>query len=192
MQNEIHDQLSNEYFDWMYQLVCGDKHYNKVSYKKLLMFLHTVSFIVVDPMDDNRRIDGIDFRYRFGNDNGYSREYIERYLDTRDCSVLEMMMALSFRGEEQIMDDFDYGNRTGQWFWSMINSLGLGHMDDYNFDRDYCECIINNFLHRNYMPNGKGGLFTIERPADDLRNVQIWYQFMWYLNEIIDDQGGNA
>lgn len=39
---------------------------------------------------------------------------------------LEMIIALAIRLEEHIMDDPDIGNRTGQWFWDMIVSLGLG------------------------------------------------------------------
>ena len=190
MQNDEYGRLSNEYFDWMYHLVCDDKHYNKVSYRKLLMLLNNIDFVAKVPMDDNRRIDGIDFRYRFGNENGYSEEHIKRYLDTKECSVLEMMISLAYRGEEQIMDDYDYGNRTGQWFWSMIVNLGLGHMNDKDFDEDYCLYVIFNFLDRNYEPNGRGGLFSIDT-SEDLRNVQIWYQFMWYLDEVIDNQGGN-
>lgn len=51
---------------------------------------------------------------------------IASYLDNRPCSVLEMIIALAIRLEEHIMDDPDIGNRTGQWFWDMIVSLGLG------------------------------------------------------------------
>ena len=41
-----------------------------------------------------------------------------------------MMIALAIRCEEHIMDDPDAGDRTGQWFWSMLVSLGLGSMDE--------------------------------------------------------------
>ena len=180
------DRISNEYFEWMYHLVCNNQ-YNKVSYRKLLSYLHTVKFYAIIPMDDNRRKDGISFRYRFGTENGYSNDYIKEYLDIRDCSVLEMIIALSFRVEEQLASDFNYGNRTGQWFWNMIVNLDLGCMNDKNFDISYCEYVVNNFLERKYARNGKGGLFTIENPPEDVRNVEIWCQFMWYLNEIIDE-----
>ena len=181
--NSIHNDIVNEYFEWMYHLVCNDIKYNKLSYRKLLYFLHSVTFVPKLEMDDNRRMDGIDFRYRFGYENGYSDEYIKRYLDTRECSVLEMMIALAFRVEEQIMDNTLYGNRTGQWFWVMIVNLGLGSMDDLNFDTNYCNQVIDNLLSRNYEANGNGGLFRVNRPIRDMRDVDIWCQFMWYLNE---------
>ena len=57
----------------------------------------------------------------------------------RPCSVLEMMIALSMRCEEQIMDDPDIGNRTGQWFWDMIDNLGLGEHERLKFDGRYVD-----------------------------------------------------
>ena len=99
-----------------------------------------------------------------------------------------MMIALAFRVEEQITDNYIYGNRTGQWFWSMIISLGLNKMNDQNFDPAYCERVIDRFLERDYAANGKGGLFTISEPVRDMRDVDIWCQFMWYLNEILEGE----
>ena len=184
IQNSERDEIINEYFEWMYHLVCSNKQYNKLSFRKLLFFLHTVDFYPLVDMDENRRIDGVNFRYRFGYENGYSDEYISRYLDTRECSVLEMMISLAFRVEEQITDNYLLGDRTGQWFWTMITNLGLGQMDDSKFDNDYCLDVIDQFLTRRYSPNGKGGLFIIEHPKRDLRDVDIWCQFMWYLSEL--------
>ena len=188
IQNE-ETKLNNEYFEYMYHLVSNNHNRkNKISYKKLLHYLHSVVFVPMMDMDDNRRLDGIDFRYRFAFENGYSDEYVDKYLGYRECSILEMMIALAFRVEEQITDNYIYGNRTGQWFWSMIISLGLNKMTDQNFDPAYCERVIDRFLERDYAPNGKGGLFTISEPIRDMRDVDIWCQFMWYLNEILEGE----
>ena len=176
-------KLRSEYFKWMYHLVCTDKHYNNLSYDKLLRYLDNVAFVPMIDMDDNRRHDGIDFRYQFGYENGISDADIHTYLDVRECSVLEMMIALAYRVESQIMDNYIYGNRTGQWFWTMIVSLGLGSMDDKRFDPLYVQRVVDNFLSRKFEPNGKGSLFTLENPRRDLRDVDIWCQFMWYLSE---------
>ena len=97
-----------------------------------------------------------------------------------------MMVALAFKVEEQFMDDDDYGNRTGQWFWNMIASLGLGTMNDNDFDEGYVRRVIYRFLDREYESNGKGGLFTIENCRCDLRDMEIWSQFMWYLDDFLD------
>ena len=83
------------------------------------------------------------------------------------------------------MDNPQYGDRTTQWFWGMINNLGLGHMFNEYFDRDEARYIVNRFLDREYEPNGKGGLFTVRNGTSDLRDVEIWDQLNWYLNDIL-------
>ena len=177
--------LDREYFNWMYKLVCGNKHYNSIAYHKLLHALHNTEFTFLIDRDKNRASDGIDLRYQFGYECGYSNDEIARYLDIRPCSVLEMMIALSLNGEQHIMDDPKYGNRTGQWFWNMIVSLGLGSMSDSRYNEREVDRILDIFLNRTYEANGRGGLFTIEDCPYDLRAVDIWYQMMWYLNTIL-------
>lgn len=121
-------ELNDTYFNWMCQLVFDGRYSKKLSYRRLLKVLHKIEFTYSIPMDGNRAEDGIDLRYRFGYENGYSSSMISAYLDNKTCSVLEMMIALAIRCEEHIMDDPDVGNRTGQWFWNMIVNLGLGSM----------------------------------------------------------------
>lgn len=176
--------IVDEYFEWMYDLVCNDIYGNK-SFHKLLDFLYATEFVPTLDRDQNRAHDGIALRYRFGFEKGYSRDVIDYELSgiLGPCTILEMMVALSNRIEEGIMDDPDYGDRTGQWFWNMIVSLGLVNMSDDNFDEYRARDIVIIFINREYSPNGKGGLFTLEYPRRDLRTVEIWYQAMWYLDE---------
>lgn len=180
------DELINEYFEWMYRLVCNDEYYKRLSYRKLLYFLHDTDFTYTIPMDSNRESDGINLRYRFGEACRYEPSIIAAYLDDRPCSVLEMMIALSVRCENQIMDDPIEGNRTGEWFWNMIVSLGLGSMSDDRFEPWTVAHIVDRFLNRNYKRNGKGGLFTVEHCNQDMRTAEIWYQMCWYLDEYLD------
>ena len=114
--------------------------------------------------------------------NGYDTR--PNWPDDYECSVLEMMVALSIKCED-IMGDDRFGDRTGQWFWGMIVNLGLGSMTDDRFDELYAEDVINIFLDRRYDPDGKGGLFRIKHCRQDLRNVEIWYQMCWYLDTLI-------
>ena len=179
------EELTQEYFEWMCQLVYSERYSKIHPHHKLLNYLHNRDFYYILDMDSNRYEDGIELRYRFGYEQNYPGDIISLYLDDRPCSVLEMMVALAHRCEESIMDDPDIGDRTWEWFWSMIKNLNLYSMDDKNFDRDYVEDILTKFLNREYEPDGTGGLFTITSRNDDLRNVEIWYQMMWHLDEVI-------
>lgn len=176
------DEIKNEYFDWLYNLVCGKRYSKNVSYKKLLMRLHDIEFTYLIPRDENRASDGEDLRYRFAITRGYPDQMV---LDAFDgpASVFEMLVGLSIRCEETIMDDPAVGDRTGQWFWGMIVNLGLGAMFDSRFDKALVDDIVDKFLNRQYEPDGRGGLFTIDCDTD-LRNVEIWHQMCWYLDGI--------
>jgi len=175
------DRIQNEYFEWMHDLVCGDRHSKSISYRKLLTRLHNTIFRYSVPMDANRAENGEHLRYRYA----LRHRVDERDLDIGECTVLEMMIALAIRCEEEIMDDPEVGDRTAQWFWGMVTSLGLGGMTDDVYDRREVDYILQRFMDREYEPDGRGGLFRIRNCRTDLRDVEIWYQMLWYLNSIV-------
>lgn len=179
LRNSIH----NEYFDWMYDMVCENRLATGVSYRLLLGHLHRIHFKYLLPMDSNREADGVSLRYRYARHMGYedNPEYITDVLNN-PCSVLEMMVALAIRCETDIMDDPQVGNRMTQWFWIMLRNLGIGYMSDDRYDENAVDNIIDRFLNRQYSPDGKGGLFLIDRCDCDLRTVEIWHQMCWYLD----------
>ena len=177
------NEIEKEYFEWIYNLVI-DQRYNRKSYKKLFSFLFSREFTYIIEMDSNRASDGEQLRYMFGLEHHYDHSYIRDNLDTRNASVLEVMIALSIRCEEHIMEDENYGNRTGQWFWNMLTSLGLGGMDDVRFNRHEANDIIDRFLAREYSPDGRGGLFTVDTHSD-MRDIEIWYQMCMYLEKYV-------
>lgn len=181
MQNRIND----EYFEWLYGLVCGQRYSKHISYERLLRRLHGTRFRYLIPRDRSRAEDGIDLRRRFAIARGYE-DPDDTIMDilSGPCSVLEMMVALAIRCEECIMDDPDVGDRTGQWFWEMVTNLGLGAMMDSRFDKRFVDNTIARFLAREYEPDGRGNLFRIRHCDKDLRTVEIWYQLCWYLDSI--------
>lgn len=176
-----YDQVKNDYFEWLYNYGCKGRINNNVSYRKLFMLLHDISFDFYIRNDLNRAMDGVDLRYRFAN----SHRKIDNIMDilNEPCTVLEMMLALAIRCEETIMEDTRYGDRTTQWLWAMLGSLGLKYMTDDRFNREEATKIIYDFMEHRYSPNGKGGLFYIPDTKSDLRNEEIWVQLCWYLEK---------
>jgi len=147
-----------------------------VEYGKLMDYLYSREFYWSEyiPMDRNRALDGIMLREKYG--------YLGD-IDAEPCSVLEMIIALAVRIENQFMTNYEDGDRTSTWFWIMLTNLGLNHMDDEHFDISEVEYIIDRLLDRMYGPNGEGGLFVVNNPRQDMRDVEIWYQANWYLSE---------
>ena len=182
-------KLNSRYFDWMCQLVCDNEHTDGLSRQKLLTRLHNTAFTYILDMDANRAEDGADLRFKFGYESKLKRSTVERYLNDSPCSVLEMMIALAIH-EENIMSNPETGDRTGRWFWNMVDNLGLGDMNDENFNPEKVDKIIDRFLKREYEKDGKGGLFSVGNARFDLRTVEIWYQAMWYLDGFMKNEGG--
>lgn len=180
-------RIQHEYFDWMYRRVMSWSE--KRTYYRLMSYLNSREFTYIKPMDSNRYADGIDLRYRFGDDVGYSADDISQAFDHRPCSVFEMMVALAIRCEEQIMFNPDYGDRTSHWFWVMIENLALENEDDDNCDEWYVGNMVDIFLSNDIDPDGTGGLFRIESTQHDMRYADIWYQMNWYLSEVVKKEG---
>ena len=184
-----YDKIVNGYFDWLCNLVVEDRFADDISFRKLLMHLHSRPFVyIIIPNDQNRAQDGLSLRFRYGLEVGKRNfdkaEEVESMIKS-PCSILEMMAALALRCEEDITDNAVIGNRTGHWFWRMIANLHLNGMEDQRYDRDYVDQILDRFLHRDYSPDGDGGLFKIPGIKDDLREVEIWTQMLWYLDTIL-------
>lgn len=172
--------IQERYFDWMYDLVCENRFADTNSFRKLLGFLHSMEFTYIISNDSNRADDGVDLRYKFAL---YSDIPDAEVLLTGPCSVLEMMIALAIN-EEQIMHDPKIGDRTAHWFWRMVINLGLGGMTDTKFDRYEVKDTVYRLLNREYEPDGRGGLFTVKNCRHDLRDIEIWTQACYYMDNI--------
>jgi len=179
----IFEGIGREYFEWLIQLVSDGAHAQS-SFRSLFRCLHTHVFMPPLPMDANRAEDGVDLRYRFGYEKGYADPVIASHLDFFPCTVFEMMVALSFRCEEQIMGDPLKPFQAGKWFWGMIDSLGLSDQADEAFDAACVRAAVDRFLHREYARDGRGGLFTIRHSRMDMRAIEIWYQLCCYLSTV--------
>lgn len=179
----MRNQIESEYNEWLLELsenLCADG----TSHQKLFEYLYSREFYSNVGRDENRVEDGKDLRLRFSEDSmRYNYRDIYKYLYNYPCSVLEMMIALAYRCED-IMSDFEKGDRTGMWFSKMLHSLHLDEMDDNNYDEQYVEQVVDNLINHKYKRNGDGGLFTINNPRKNMQKVEIWYQMCWYLDEL--------
>ena len=178
---EVETRTKNSYFNWLYSMMTDRRFPPSVSYWKLFSQLHATEFVYTIPHDENRAEDGKTLRWEF--------EYLCHVPNAQvdlagPCSVLEMMVALA-RRIEGIADDVSYGDRTAQWFWNMIVNLGLGGMRDDHYDYPYVESVLRRFLRHGYTSDGHGGLFVVRNTEKDMRTIEIWYQAMEYLNNIL-------
>ena len=176
-------EIEDEYFEWLYGFIDNNRFHKKISYRKVIRYLFDAPFRWTIPKDENRASDGVGLRRRYAIESGFDDHYFMDYLDG-PCSVLEVIIALALRIEETIMDDPTIGNRTSQWVWIMLGSLGLESMTDDRFNIELVQWIIDQFLDREFESDGKGSLFWIPNCRFDLRDTEIWIQMLWYLDTI--------
>ncbi len=176
--------LEHEYYKWLCRFVMTSR---RRCYRILMRYLYQTPFVVVVDMDDNRYADGLELRSTFADEYGYSDEDIKHAMGDDPCNILEVMLALAIRCENNIMEDTSVGDRTDKWFWMMIDNSYLGTLTDDAFDAKKADAIIHRIIYRTYEPNGLGGLFRLKYPPEDLRTVELWYQLNWYLTEYIEE-----
>lgn len=172
----------NGYYHWLMSFIIPTN--GIFTYNRLTSYLFNRPFVYTLDMDENRYIDGVALRAK------YDDNFDSRYLPAGQnyCNMLEMMVALAIRMEEDVMSNYTYGDRTSQWFYHMIDNLGLAVDDDDNFNINHVDRIMMHFDDRTYTRDGRGALFHNPERSEDMRRTEIWYQAMWYLNKFCEEE----
>lgn len=176
------EPLDERYFKWLYGQVASVKLKNPSrTYWSLLKALYTTEFVWLVPNDDNRLEDGRDLRYEFIDEVGVESPDPEWM--AFGCSLLEMLIGLSRR----LVFEAEGKAGPSEWFWHMIENLGLGGFNDTYFKTErqmkYVEHVLTTVVWRHYGSDGHGGLFPLRKPHEDQRKVELWYQLSCYLSE---------
>ena len=165
--------FSDDYFYWLVDLI-DDGRAN--DHMRVLEKLYATEFYSLVAYDDNRIADGLGLRIKFSESIS---EHLYFVLDDLPecCTILEMMIALSIRWENDVMYDPSYGDRSHCWFWMMISNLGLSEYPDWMYDDEKVEEILKNLVDRTYDSDGKNGaLFWTKMAKNDFRRTEIWSQ----------------
>lgn len=168
--------LDELYLSWLYECVADPKIANPSrTFWNLLQHLFTKEYVWLIPNDDNRVEDGRALRDEFIEDLGL--DDVDPDWLNLGCSMLEMMVALSRRLS------FLAEGEPRDWFWHLIDNLGLNIADNQRFPRSRVEEVLDRQIWRMYKSNGAGGLFPLRHPRRDQRDVEIWTQLNAYLQE---------
>lgn len=170
--------LDELYLTWLYgQIGDPDAPRSNRTYWKLSRAMFTKEFVWFIPNDDNRVEDGRFLREEFIED--LDLDDVDPDWMHLGCSMLEMLVSLSrrlsFIGEGEPRD----------WFWHLIDNLDLRYSDRGPFPKDKVEEVLDNVIWRTYQPDGRGGLFPLQHPRKDQRDIELWYQMSAYLLERI-------
>lgn len=190
------EKIISEYFDWLISLINNPPNGKK--YSKMLKCLHKNHFKVINIFDKNRQNDAMDLRKVYFNSIYYKIYALSKCPETilldekfiNLCTFLELLICISKRMEFEMTSDSDMDYSMNRWFWELISNIGFDKYSDDDWDKYDSEKeiikrinIINN---REYEQNGNGGLFPIHTPPYRMRNIDLWYQMMKYLQEKYD------
>lgn len=178
---DVNKSFNEDYFYWLVEIINPGNLRGR--YDKVLRYLHSVRFTWTIPTDESREIDGRSLRERFIIEEGLD-PIMSDIMSFDGCTVLEMMVALALRCENEIMESPEYPDRTDVWFWTMMDNMDIS-MPDGKFDEFWASRQVHIMLNREYEYDGSnGGLFVVPNPRGDLTRTDIWYQLMWYLTSL--------
>lgn len=170
--------IESEYFNALYSKVCNDSF--GTSYRNLLILMYDMKFYPRHSMDLDRWRDGLRLRREMTTKALYDSM-------PADCNILEMMLALAIGMEEQVMSDPSKGNRMSEWFWEMMASLKISHIDDSVFNthtESEAAHKLNAFNCGWYKSNGEGGLFTFTSNIN-APSIPLWDQAIRHMNDVL-------
>lgn len=170
--------FASEYKAWLKRMVDPAGEYDC-----LLDLLFDLEFTWTVEFDENRAMDGIYLRNQFKVESGLECPF--NWVEW-PCSILELLLALSIKIEDTVMYSLDEGDRTAEWFWIMVDNLGISQFDDSHWSAEsvsiVCDAICI-FLNRSYEYDGTKGLFPLSNPKEDQRNLEIWWQMHEYFQD---------
>ena len=184
--------LVDAYFDWLVekiQIAGNDGEFLNDIYSWTLKKLFNTEFKVRDERsvetgsyDIDRACDGLYLRTLFAECAEVSDDFWHGLIFS-ECSILEMMIALAARMDNNYLFEPEIGDRSALWFWNMFESLGLMEYDNDRFDDQAVSEILKIFVNRQYYSDGTGGLFTFKNAGFDARRYDIWSQMTRWIGE---------
>ena len=163
----------NDYYVWLLESIDA-LHGEHSCYQLLVQHLFTTEYDYAFEMDRNRAMAGENLRALYSQDCGIDIDDV----NGGPCNVLEMLIALSKSMA------FDTSTETSEWFWKLIDNLGLTSEDDEHFDRAYVDHQLDIWMSREYSADGDGSLFPIPNFDGDLQRMEVWDQKNAYLTTL--------
>ena len=115
-------KANDVYFGILCDLIGMKGPVEDCQYFELLYQLYRTEFYSIVPNDDNRALDGVKLRDKYG----FPKVDVP-------CNLFEMLVALAIRCDEDILYNPEYGDRSKDWFWMMMTNIGLNKFRDRSF-----------------------------------------------------------
>lgn len=178
----IHER--EDYLDKLIESVELDDKTEQFSY--LLEYLDTVNYghFIWSKLDEDRVQKGKKIR----------EEYAELYLNGRQKDKFLSAMEEEFEGgisfleflislAKSMSETMYFDNHLADFFWPIIDNLGLNCMTNDEFDCDVVDSVLVVLKDRSYERDGSGGgLFYVPNAKFDMRKIDYLQQANLWLS----------
>lgn len=171
------ETLDDLYLQYLYDSVELPKRGRDRTYWGLFRQMYSCEFVWKLMKDSSRAEDGKELRWEFIRAAGLPK--VDAAWLYQPCTILEMMIAVARRLSSLTSEN------ASAWFIQLLYNIKLDEFNDAHYDSNMTVIadILERLIWRMYWPNGEGGLFPLRHPAEDQRNVEIWYQMNAWLIE---------
>lgn len=173
------------YFNYLVNQIAFDGVNLKGSfYMNLLNFMFAKDFYWMPnfPLDSDRAEDGYALREQFLRTFGGQVNYaeFEAFCQNKKASVLEVLIALCIRISGLLTTETS--EVIGLYFWHLLDNMGLSWANDKDFDPDIVNGVFENWMRRNYAPDGSNGNAFIfaSNCGKNAALMTIWDQANFY------------
>ena len=186
--NYIIGDPHDEYLDWLLTLVNTGLRYHKLplEYEKRSSMIKILFETRWSPLQSDDKLcymDAIALREDFMERN----DVLEDELHMVDkCTVLELLISLSVKLDEDPILSPQIGCRPGDWFVTMLKNIYLWPCEDETMDEEWSDTSIKQtldiFVNRKYRDDGRGGniFITNEPKHQDYTLIGLWKQACMY------------
>lgn len=175
------EELLKDYLQYLIWLCHLEKFKN---YTRLFEELHNLWFYWSIDRDENRAGDGEELRDNYDIPlyiTCGAEDLVDAFMN-RQCSVLEALIGLAIRVDEEYLGD-PMEPHPEEFFWEMIKNLGLSEYTNRRFDLELVRKRVAIWLDRHFTKNGLGSPFPVYNDDRDQRDLEIWDQMNSYINE---------
>lgn len=175
---------------WVEWLLSNVDYVNRYAYglhiHKVVSALADISFEPMIQEDVGEVQNVLTMRGYWLEDQGRFDDSAQVYGYFGDVTVLEILICLAMRMEEIMLDD-SYGDRTGQWFFTMLHNLGLldEQFRDENLKGEKTPDILRMVYEqvRGFLTRDTVGKYPFNLPnREEERRMSLWMQANAYLN----------
>lgn len=136
----MNELVVEEYKKYLKNMIVDDEF---CCYNVLLERLDSIPY-EPNQLNTDRYEDAEQLRIDYGIDNNIKDVLI--YFEATSITVLEVLVALSMRLEKKVVPNNKKGDRTSQWFWALVNDIGLGKQDDERCDSNIIDKIVKEWM----------------------------------------------